>query len=182
MRKAPLAFTSNEIQGFIHNWARQNHWKVSYQLPEFEDIVQEGGVVYTSVCNEYPNIDNPAWFMGMFKTSFCNHMCSFARKDSVRRTSMVDMPEDAELAAAITPHTENTAYFERKMEQAPSEIKELISLIASLPGEMWDLVHAASSKGTGRTQGNKLLCDLTGRPNPKKNNLIDEVRQYISEH
>lgn len=173
--------------GYVKNWIQKNYWRVAYRM-EREDVMQEAGLVFAKLVSKYPNIDNDRWFMGIFKTSFENRMTDLAKKDNRSRVLMshtsdltgnVEDPDSLAFLDVIAGDLENEGLLSHKLENAPEEIKSLLSIISHMPAEMWDRVtEAAKANGTGRDMGNNILCSLLGK-NPKEVNLIKSFEAYI---
>lgn len=47
---------------------------------EFDDLLQEAWVVFHRCKERYPNIDNPKWFMAVFRTSLQNRLMNMAAR------------------------------------------------------------------------------------------------------
>lgn len=74
------------FEGWSKQWVSKHHWKVRHHCPTFEDAVQQCGLVF-AYCNKYyvGKVDNPAWFMALFKTAVSNTWIKLAKRDSRTR-------------------------------------------------------------------------------------------------
>lgn len=72
-----------EIEGYAKRWVAQHHWRVRRLCAEREDSLAECMVVFAKVARVYAGkVDNPRWFMALFKKALANYWIQLARHDT----------------------------------------------------------------------------------------------------
>ena len=175
---------TGEIEGYVVNWYAKNGWKVASFLPELDDVKQEAYLVFAHVPVEYPDIDNPRWFMSMFKQVFSCRMIDVQRRNvryNKRFTEMVES-EDTDGAMDLSVKLgdlENDFMVERLVEDADGEVKEVLQTILNMPSEVFSMLEQAWTKpGKPKFMSNQMLCSLLGK-DPKKTNLVKKVEDHF---
>jgi len=179
------------IEGFVINYLKRNYWRVS-ALWTYEDAFSEAQVLFYDLYNRYVThgkVDNIKWFMTLYKKSFINLIHSQSVKDSTYRETIIPIntfvTSDSELAElesrlfGIEPSSEKSVTLKLLIEQAPNEIKTLVSVIAKAPAELLDsLTSTWKKRGKKIPFGNEMLCALIG-VDPKKVNIIKLMKNYF---
>lgn len=178
-----------EIAGYVANWVKNNHWKVSQQLPERADVEQEAYCVFLKIEQMYDTIDNPRWFMAMFKKSFNDRMVDCSRKQIRHREHFIESDslssnkDDDSGALSLTDmlvgDLGTDADVERLVEQADGEVREVLNTVLNMPSEVFSMVENAwTSRGKRKVMGNQMLCALLGK-DPSKTNLVKKVEDHF---
>ena len=176
--RVQLKFTPHwkgEIEGFVVKFLSKNMWRVS-KMMEYEDALQESYVVFLG-CAEYyrGKVDNPAWFMALFKRSLFNRFNDFSRK-AYCLGSEVQYTE----AGYDLHKTENSlGEFQFKLEQAPAEIKQVLEVLFGSPQEVLNQYKNWRRIGRKGEASNKFLCSLISA-DPGKINLVKQLKEYFA--
>lgn len=65
---------------YAKRWVARHHHRVRPLCPEREDALQECLVVFAKCARLYAGkIDNPAWFMAVYKTALARYWCDLER-------------------------------------------------------------------------------------------------------
>lgn len=67
--------------GWLTTFSKKEFWKVAHIFDELEDLTQEGQVCWYTVANKYEHITDYGHLMGLFKTTFRNHIRYLATMD-----------------------------------------------------------------------------------------------------
>ena len=154
----------------------------------FEDLYQDAYVLFLELKIKYAGrIDCDSWFMSLFKRSFCNRITDKANEatDYRRQVCLTDMEceEDPRLdfLDTIASDCVNEGYWECKFEEAPEEVRQILTLILRAPKEFLDVLSASwRMRGKRKVDGNMYLCALLGHDS-KKVNLVENFKNYFSE-
>jgi hypothetical protein len=148
----------------------RNYWRVAASMPR-EDLLQEAYVVFLRCKKKYPRLDTPQHFMALFKTSWNNKFNDLANADTLAR-SMVELPrfrwnEDGDTMELELPgDMDNEGAFSIFLNEAPAEVKAVLSLFLSAPTELLELA-LGSWKGSDKrcvAGGSKRINKLLGLP------------------
>lgn len=186
------------ICGFVVNFLKQNYWRVDSHM-EYEDCMQEARLLFLKVKQHYGNLDSPQHFMALYKIAMTNKFNDLATKVSKHRAELCDDSrvryyENASNAAdkdfnscCLSFETDilNISDFDNDgllaimIEQAPSEIKLVLSLFMTAPVEVLDM-FADNWKQRGKNSefGNNHLCEILGLP--EKTDIVGRVMQYFT--
>ncbi|ATI19274.1 hypothetical protein KF4_061 [Vibrio phage vB_VpaS_KF4] len=175
-----------EVEGYVMNWVRNNHWKVNQQLPDVEDVKQEAYLIFLYVADKYPNIDNPRWFMDMFKRTFGCRMIDCSRKQIRHKEHFTETDvllsegeESLSLTEMMVGDLETSAIAEKLMEEADGEVKQVLRTLLNMPAEVFTMVEEAwTSRGKRKVLGNQMLCALLGK-DPNKTDLVKKVEDHF---
>ena len=174
------------VEGFVVNWIKKNHWKVDQQLPERDDVLQEAYCVFLKISNQYPDIDNAAWFQSMFMKSFSDRMIDCSRKQIRHKEHFADsdvLMSDGEESLSLTEQMvgdlDTEASLERLVEQADGEVAEVLRTVMNMPNEVFAMIEEAwVSRGKRKVMGNQMLCALLGK-DATKTNLVKKVEDHF---
>lgn len=115
----------------------RNKWRVKrYLNGEFEDGLQECAMVFARCVNYYDNtkVDNPAWFMALYKTALHHHWANLATKDS----HLTDGEHSAgyEKFAFQNQVSYNDGPLAVAWAERSDEVKRAVALIINAPDEL----------------------------------------------
>jgi hypothetical protein len=116
-------------------WVSKHFWRVQHMLPDEQDALQECALVWSKCARAYTGkVDNPAWFMALFKTSVARHWITLSNRDSEapERFTIEQEPED--FLALQAEHSAGP--LAAALAGASAELRQFIVLIASSPAEM----------------------------------------------
>jgi len=142
---------------------------------EMEDARQEAYVVFLKVKKAYGSkVDNGAWFMSLYKRALANRFNDLSDKN----TSV-----SAETLGVIAPDSKtfDKGLLTTMIEEAPEEVKSVLSLFLDAPKELLDLaVDVWEQDGKKKIHGNQFLCKMLGY-NSSKTDLPRKVKSYFKE-
>ena len=174
------------IDGYVINFLASNYWKVR-NIMEWDDAFQEA--MFTLIVVEKRLIKSekdatlltPQQYMACFKTCWTRHFITLSNKDTkyqamVKETEFSSM-DDEENSFNIENlvSDENVGYIELLIEQAPSEVREVLNLLLNAPKEILDAVALALKKDV---TSNSVLCRLLGK-DPSKINVVKLTESYF---
>jgi len=172
------------IEGFVVNYLRKNMWRVSRYL-EHEDLMQEARVLFLKLKERYSEVDgmNDRWFMSLFTRSFSNVITNISLKDS-KASVEISYGTTSDESDEVLTHLENLVgdvenggWYSIILQEAPEEVKMVLSVLMNCPAEVLDSVQ--KSLGVrGGSINNRVLCGLVGL-DPKKWDLKQKVLNYL---
>lgn len=155
--------------GWIHNTAKRNFWRVK-ELYDFEDLVQDGQMVFYRVAKTYPDRDTPKKLMPAFKIAFINHINTLSCKRTYKR----------ELEGGLSDLDE--CGDERDMADllidAPPDVRKVLEFVVS--PEISDTLkspYRIYRDNTRQTTQDK-VCHAFGL-DPKGTDVMARVRAYL---
>ena len=127
---------------FINN----NHWRVVHLFSDREDAYQECAVVFAICKDRYRyKVDNPAWFMSLYKIAVINKWNKLSRKDEKHRelidsTAVLtneydDGASDEATAPGIQPAEPPTAPFVVAINELGPELRLVLDRLINAPAE-----------------------------------------------
>lgn len=105
---------SPELAGYSYN-ATRHYWSTLSPWYEWEDVQQEAQIIFLLCQRKYTGVvDNPAWFMSLFKTALRNRLIDLAV--SIPKYSLLEGLDHSVLQQA-----------------APDTLHELLEMMENLP-------------------------------------------------
>jgi hypothetical protein len=165
-------------RGVFENYARQfahdNHWRVRNIVGGLDDAVQECAVVFCHCCKLYGDaVDNPAWFMALFKRSLANRFVSLARAEERYCRFIAQQQPLDEIEPATAPFVAKLAGMSRELQQvlqaigtAPRQLLQL--LLPDWPFSAADEIRVSRS-----------WCRLA-RTATVRDDLVRELRWWLT--
>lgn len=162
------------VQGWIFNTARENFWRVA-EYYEFEDLLQDGGMIWAKIVRRYPGAENQKQFMALFKRAFTNHIHDLSKKASaIRYVREAEMPET----------------FEGLLEMSdPDQDPDVLLLIRQLPPAIMRALRKMYAEGRehpfrlrldgSRETTRERLCRLAGL-DPAARDLRNALQAHLS--
>lgn len=169
-RKVYIPKFKGEVEGYVVNFVRRNYWRVA-EIMEKEDVMQEALFIFLKLQRQYNYIDNAAWFMGLFKVAFSNHFNDLSNtttrqkvlKEALNKPSAMSGTEEGVESILVHEHNTNEGYFVCIIEQAPKEVRAVLSLLATAPTELLEEVTQAwRVQGRYSPEGKEHLSKLLG--------------------
>lgn len=133
-----------------------NLWKVRHALGDFDDGLQQCALVFVRCNTRYEKqVNDPAWFMALFKRAVQNEFITLANKDSRLRSAVITRHgvPDAEALESVLLASASMS----------TELRSVVSMIANGPREMLEL-----------------LCDCRPGPGIDEDDAIDQRWRRIS--
>lgn len=147
------------IEGYLVNTINRNYWRVEKVMSR-EDLYQDGVMIFCLVRTRYARIvDNPAWFMSLYKRALNNHIHDVARVQ--RKLSEQDaLPDQIESTTDSIEAAEVAGLFE----QAPPEVAEIVRLFLYAPVEVWQVLSKAwNARGNRAKKGKETIARALGK-------------------
>lgn len=163
------------IEGFTVRFLTKNFWRVQASM-EFEDAMQEARCVFYKVIRKYKKARQPQHVMALYKTAWSRRFTDLAHRDNNQRTEMqVAEPWSLEQTGEL----DSDSMLLTMLQQAPAEVKTVLSLFLNAPSELLELA-VDSWRGSGHysPEGNKMLCLYLGYE--PGTDIIGIVREYFS--
>lgn len=157
------------IEGWLTNYCAANQWRTR-GLAEFDDLLQDGYIVFARCAARYPELDAPEHFMALYKTAWINHFNDLSVKATRIRNESADQLSDGEServsADSLVGESDNDGYLSVLIAEAPREVKLVLSLFLNAPSELLDaaLLGWRGKDRRCRTNGSKVICRLLGLP------------------
>ena len=169
------------IEGYSVNCMRRHYWRVQYSM-EWDDVMQECHCLFLKLCHEYPDVDNPAWFMGLYKAALLNLVNDLAVDDSYLRQCTLESQlavEDTQWLEQCISIDENEGALYCMIDAAPDEIRSVMFLLLNAPPSVYRLASQAWSRsGRKKEHGNAFLCSMLGID--AKVNVAQMTRDYFA--
>jgi hypothetical protein len=172
------------IKGYLVNQMQRGKWRVAATMTE-DDIMQDGYEVFARCARRYPDVE-PQHFMALFKTAWYRHMCDVSLLDTEARRivsthgghnfygSSFELNKPLDTVGDL----DNDGYVQTLVRQAPSEVKQVLTLLLNAPSELLELAMSSWRRnGKNDAGGNKQVSQWLGLPVGSK--PLDAVRDYF---
>ena len=124
------------VERYAYRFAAANHWRVKHVLDDPEDVLQECAVIFCKLCQIYGDtVDDPRWFMSLYKTALGRYFTSLARINKRRAANLAAAYE----AQMIAPLHEEPSEFYAALATASDELQAVLRVIAVAPRDLLDL-------------------------------------------
>lgn len=169
------------VEPYVHNFLKKNYWKVTTLL-SYEDAVSEAKLQFVRTLNRLKKrncvIENEKHLMSLFKTSWSNHFITLANKATAERFITPSHSVEAHdvLTNQLFDDLDNMGELEVILQQAPSEIKQVLIMLMNSPAEIIEVIRTCFF--TNPSKSNTLLCRLLGK-NPDTVNLVQKTLDYL---
>lgn len=170
------------FETYTRRYIAKNLWRLS-RTCDADDAMQEARIVFLDCTRRYTGrVDNPAWFMALYKMALFGRFDDLATQDTRYRSVGVLMcevvtEEDASPIEAIGT-CENEGVLHTIIRQAPDEVRSVLSLLLNAPAEILELAAEAwGAQGKKSAFGNAMLCRMLGLP--ERADPLGAVRDYL---
>jgi len=177
------------IEGYVVNFLQKNYWRVKNYF-DYEDALQEARYTFTLLLRRMEKngsiIENAKHLMSLFKSAWTRHFHTLSKRDTKRIdfaiSNYTKEDHDDWLIDSINlaSSSQNLGFLEITIEQAPSEVRQVLNLLLSAPKEV--LSMAVESWGTKNKRNsritNEFLCHMLGY-NHKEIDLIKNTQSYL---
>lgn len=169
------------IEGYTVNYMKRHRWRVARTM-EWEDIMQECQCLFLKLCREYEDeYLTRRMFMGLYKTSLRNLIHDLSKEDTYFRECTCESDlgdEDQECLDARISSEENEGTLGCMIEDAPDEVRAVMSLFLNARPEVYASASAAwRAVGRKKEHGNAFLCAMLGLD--EKVNVVRLTREYF---
>lgn len=156
------------FENYSRKWVNWQHWRVAATLGSKEDALQECALIFVRCFNHYCwTVDNPAWFMSLFKLALVNDWNTLAAKDGKFRST-----EPPEMSERVEPATGLLA---ARFADASDELQVVLAMIADAPADLLGILFSSNSP----TLTNRKLCRFAGIKY-RSVDLCGELRALLS--
>lgn len=147
MKRKFLAEWDGPIEGYTVKYVSK--WNYN-NLFELQEMIHEGYLVFTKTKIKYANsVDNPSWFMSLYKTSLRNRLVDLTK----RKIILESLDQEYNLGSY-----EMDGYLLVLINQAPEELYKIINLfIGGSNKTLSRKFKAWERKGGKKITGNKFL-------------------------
>ena len=120
------------IEGYVVNSIRR-YWPQFAPYMEFDDALQEAVVCFLQLKRKYADkVDNPRWFFTLYRTAWERRLITMVHK--LPRYSYLE-----DLGPLEDPLCYCDGPLAVKLSELPTELSEVLSLLAELPEELLEL-------------------------------------------
>lgn len=156
------------IEGYTVTSVNKSLWRFEGRL-EREDLLQEAYLVFIKVRSKYANnVDNPKWFMSLYKTALANKLHDLSK--GTKTTSL-----DSEY---VEGEEYSEGYLLKLLEQAPEEVASVLALFTKAPQELLDMAfNSWKQSGGKKITGNQFLNTVLGLNS--KGSLAEKTRVFL---
>jgi len=152
----------------------------------FDDAYQEAYVKFLEVVEKYKDeVDNPRWFMSLYKKALANHITDLANTTN-RMRRLVCFSEIQEEHDPV-PYEEkllggeDSTNLEILLEEAPEHVRQVLALLTNKDTAMLGVIAQSwERQGKRKQDGNELLCKLLGY-DYRKVDLVQATKDYLEE-
>lgn len=140
-----------------------------------EDLIQESHLIFLKLKLRYTEVDNPRWFMTLYKRAFSNRITDLSNKKSrsVPECSEADLGEDFDLSS-WNNSSSNGGYMHVLLDQVPTDIRTALNFL----DQCHERVYEQLKDNQGKINNEK-LCSWMGL-DPKKVNIFTKTKNYFS--
>lgn len=156
------------VRGWLHKTARAHFWRVAGWC-EFEDLIQDGMLLYHRIVTRYPNVTEPKHRMRLFQTAFTNHIHDLSKK----RTKLETAIEFAEEQCSIQDPTVTQPDTSVVLATLSPVLQSFVALMQTNPRARFR--HRIDHRETT----NERICRLIGA-DPQQINVLQALRDHLS--
>ena len=169
------------VEPYVHNFLKKNYWKVE-TLFSYEETVSEAKLQFVRTLVRLKKrdcvIENEKHLMSLFKTSWSNHFITLSNKATHERfiTTSFNAETHEIMQTQLSEDLDNFGELEIMLQQAPSEIKQVLTMLMNSPAEVIEVIRDCFFSIPSKS--NTLLCRLLGK-NPDTVNLVQKTLDYL---
>lgn len=178
------------MEGYTVRIINKNLWRF-VDVMAFDDAYQEAYIKFLELrAKYYGKIDSPRWFMALYKTALARRITDFANQSNRfrRQVCFTDLGDTMGSDGRLVPYQElllgegdTGAVFEIKLEEAPAEVRQVLSLLVHGRVDLLDAISETwLDSGKRKDCGNQFLCKLLGYDH-RQVDLVGRVRDYLEE-
>ena len=126
------------IEGYAVNSIRR-YWPQFAPYMEFDDALQDAALCFLQLKRKYVGkVDDPKWFFALFRTAWDRRLITMVHK--LPRYSYLE-----DLGQLEDPLCYCDGLLAAKLSEIPSELSEVLSLLAELPEELLELAGVSKA-------------------------------------
>lgn len=155
------------FEKYATEFSRRNQWRVEATLGSLRDCIQECAYRWVFCRNRYANsVNNPAWFMALYKATIVNAFHTYGKKDHYLRTIGLE-PPDVSIEYSAGPALV-------ALEQASVELHAVLALLADAPAEVLEMLL----DGRSEVVHSRRLLRFAGQSTNR--NVLAELRSLLT--
>jgi len=154
------------VEGWVVNQLTRGslaYWRVERTMDR-EEVMQEAYACFLRCCKSFPKssaYDTPQAFMALFKRAWSNRFSDLSTYDTEDR-GMVSTDAGGAKIEELVGSLENDGFLSIMIQEAPREVKMVLSVFLNAPKELLDMAFSAWRAGGRQSAGgsahlNKML-------------------------
>ena len=166
------------FENYARAWVSKHFWKVSEQFGSREDALAECALIFTRCLRRYEHtVNNPAWFMALYKRALANDWTTYAMKSTRQRDLIVYArdPDDEAVRDNVEPAEDSQGFLLTLLGEASEELRQVLSILATAPAEALDILFCS----TDYNMLNRVWKRWAGI-NDSKVDVVAELRKLLS--
>lgn len=164
-------WSGSGFERYAFKFCARNHWRVRRYLGDFEDCMQQCACEWVYCRNRYGCVvNNPAWFMALYKLSLYCMFNSYSNRDTAARMAL---ERYAEVPRPTIEHSHGP--FAAALGRASPELKAALTMLADAPAEIWDI---ALSGGKDTVAKSRALLRFAGQA--VTHDILAELRLLLA--
>lgn len=173
------------MRSWTASYVKKNLWKVASARGDFDDLMQDCWIVFHRCRTKYSGIvDNPAWFMSLYKRAIACEFIDMAKDATNNRHEIVmsnvgALNEDGTTSfdlGEVVGELSNEGEMRVMIRQAPSEVRAVLAIMLNAPLEVLEMLQEAFKTGAC-SKVNRRLCMFIGIE--EETDLLGRVRDYF---
>lgn len=196
VKAAEDVYLDDGMRGFIVNTAKSQYWRVAGWYGDksegLADLIGDGYLCFYKCRDRYIDTrsdlvgskDEKRWFQALVKTTFLNHINTLAAKHKgVSERPAADYVSvgeegDSDIFEQNLPPQPELGSFMVMLAKAPTELAQLIKILATDSAEALGFQRKRSGRRLIRETTNEYYCRLVG-VSPQERNLVHELQEYF---
>ena len=166
------------FENYARSWVSKNFWKVREQFGSQEDALAECALIFTRCLRRYErSVDNPAWFMAIFKRAIANAWTTYAAKSTQQRGLIVHARDEDDEAVRDNagPAEDSQGFLLALLGEASEELRQVLSILATAPAEALSILFCS----TDNTVLNRVWKRWAGISDSRAD-VVAELRKLLS--
>jgi len=168
-----------EWKGVFENWTKayvaKNAWRVRSHLGDFEDVMQACGEAFADCVRLYAGkVDNPRWFMSLYKQAVITRFIDWAKKDARLRSTQQEFAEEIKETHQDLEY--GSAELSAALAEGSGELKQVLSMILNAPSELLGIMLQDASDAV---RWSRRLCRMA-KVYKVNENVVSELRSILT--
>lgn len=191
MATRPDPYLDAGMHAFIINTAKREYWRVANWC-DLDDLIQEGYLCYAKCRAKYRKLSaknhplqgDRKWMMSLVKTTFIRHIyfnlagkMMHGHERAMSQLVSEDMTIEDAWDRVLPPQPDEMTAILR-FTSLPSELKDLISILANDTKDQLRMLRRGPTKRSSRETSNEFYCRLLGL-DPRERDVLGELREYL---
>jgi hypothetical protein len=162
------------FQRWAKHYVDKHFWRVKHVYITKDDALQECAVVFARCARNYTGkIDNPAWFMSIYKVAIVNEWNKASLVDQNHRDITYCDDLTSLDSISCSPSNEgNSGPFLQELRQCQSELQYMADILTRMPSELFDFLSKDGSRKSRRQRVKRCY-------GPMKDLTQNIVEQYM---